>query len=170
MLKSTSGTEPPPPLHTRDATPVKSKVALRLTASQGVDYCSTARTVYLSHHREGHRCCTGHRMTVDTLYVIITTQVPLHIFFCEFSTTKNFIMQQQITRKHFVKHRQTSKHITDISMLYKEVKNPEGTFHFLRHHTHNSEDKSDYVQPKGQCRVKWNTSLADLRGQNSTNA
>ena len=70
------------------------------------------------------------------------------------STSKNSIMQQQRTRKHFMKHRQNSKQITDISMLCKEVKNPEGTFHFLRQHTHNSEDKSDYAQPEGQCRVK----------------
>ena len=81
MLKTTSGTEPSLPPHTRDAAPIKSKVALRLTASQGVDYHSTACTVYLSHHRGGHRRHTGHRMVVDTLYVVITAQVPLHIFF-----------------------------------------------------------------------------------------
>ena len=79
MLKSTSGTEPSLPLHTRDTAPVKSKVALRLTASQGIDYHSTARTVYLSHHQGGHRCRTGHRTVIDTLYVVITAQVPLHI-------------------------------------------------------------------------------------------
>ena len=79
MLKSTSGTEPSPPPHTRDAAPVKSKVAPRLTASQGVDYHSTVRTVYLSHHRGGHRHPTGHRTVVDTLYVVITAQVPLHM-------------------------------------------------------------------------------------------
>ena len=79
MLKSTSGTEPSLPPHTRDATPVKSKVAPRLTASQGIDYHSTACTVYLSHHRGGHRRHTGHRTVVDTLYVVITAQVPLHI-------------------------------------------------------------------------------------------
>ena len=80
MLKSTSGTEPPPLPHTHVAAPVKSKVAPRLTALQGVDYHSTARTVYLSHHRGGHRRRTGHRTVVDTLYVVITAQVPLHIF------------------------------------------------------------------------------------------
>ena len=79
MLKSTSGTEPSPPPHTHDATPVKSKVALQLTALQGIDYHSTACTVYLSHYREGHRCRTGHRTIIDTLYVVITAQVPLHI-------------------------------------------------------------------------------------------
>ena len=80
MLKSTSGTEPSPLPHTRDVTPVKSKVAPRLTASQGVDYHSMARTVYLSHHRGGHRRRTGHCTVVDTLYVVITAQVPLHKF------------------------------------------------------------------------------------------
>ena len=80
MLKSTSGTEPPLPPHTRDAAPIKSKVALRLTASQGIDYRSMARTAYLSHHQEGHRCHTGCCTTIDTLYVVITTQVPLHMF------------------------------------------------------------------------------------------
>ena len=80
MLKSTSGTEPSLPLHTRDAAPIKSKVALWLTASQGVDYHSTVHTVYLSHHRGGHRCRMGHRTIVDTLYVVITAQVPLHMY------------------------------------------------------------------------------------------
>ena len=79
MLKSTSRTEPLPPPHTHDAAPVKSKVALWLTASQGIDYHSTAHTVYLSHHQGGHCHCTGHRTIVDTLYVVITAQVPLHI-------------------------------------------------------------------------------------------
>ena len=72
MLKSTSGTEPSPPPHTRDTAPIKSKVALRLTASQGIDYHSTARTVYLSHHRGGHCRRMGHHTFVDTLYVVIT--------------------------------------------------------------------------------------------------
>ena len=80
MLKSTSRTEPPPPPDTHDAAPIKSKVALRLTASQGVDYHSTAPTVYLSHHRGGHRRRMGHRTVVDTLYVVIAAQVPLHIW------------------------------------------------------------------------------------------
>ena len=79
MLKSTSGTEPSPPPHTRDATPIKRKVALQLTALQGIDYHSMTCTVHLSHHRGGHHCCTGHRMIVDTLFVIITTQVLLHL-------------------------------------------------------------------------------------------
>ena len=81
MLKSTSGTEPPLPPHTRDAAPVKSKVAQWLTALQGVDYHSMACTVYLSHHWGGRRHCTGHRTVVDTLYFVITAQVPLHISF-----------------------------------------------------------------------------------------
>ena len=80
MLKSTSGTEPSPPPHTRDATPVKSKVALQLTALQGIDYHSMACTVYLSHHQEEHCHCMGHHMIIDTVYVIITAQVPQHIF------------------------------------------------------------------------------------------
>ena len=80
MLKSTSRTELSLLPHTHDAAPVKSKVAPQLTASQGIDYHSMARTVYFSHHREGHYCCMGHRMTVDTLYVVITAQVPLHMY------------------------------------------------------------------------------------------
>ena len=79
MLKSTSGTEPSLPLHTRDAAPIKNKVALRLTASQGIDYHSTVRTVYSSHHQEGHHCHTGRCTIVDTLYIVITAQVPLHL-------------------------------------------------------------------------------------------
>ena len=79
MLKSTSGTEPSLLLHTRDAAPVKSKVAPRLTASQSIDYHSMAHTVYSSHHREGHRCRTGHRMIVEALYIVITARVPLHM-------------------------------------------------------------------------------------------
>ena len=80
VLKSTSRTEPSPPLHTRDAAPIRSKVAPQLTALQGVDYRSTVHTVYSSHHREGHRCRTGHCTSVITLYIVITTQVPLHMF------------------------------------------------------------------------------------------
>ena len=79
MLKSTSRTEPSPPLHTRDAAPVKSKVAQRLTALQGIDYHSMVHTVYLSYHWGGHRHHTGHRTIIDTLYVIITAQVLLHL-------------------------------------------------------------------------------------------
>ena len=79
MLKSTSGTEPPPLLHTCDASPVKSKVAPQLTASQGVDYHSTVHTVYLSHHREGHHHRMGHHTVINTLYIVITTLVPLHL-------------------------------------------------------------------------------------------
>ena len=79
MLKSTSGTEPSPPPHIRDTAPVKSKVALQLTALQGIDYHSTACTVYLSHHRGGHHCHMGHHTIVDTLYIVITAQVLLHM-------------------------------------------------------------------------------------------
>ena len=79
MLKSTSGTEPSPPPHTRDTAPLKSKVAPQLTASQGIDYHSMAHTVYTSHHWEGHHHRTGHQTIVNTLYVIITAQVPLHL-------------------------------------------------------------------------------------------
>ena len=68
MLLSTSGTRTTPPLHSSDAAPIKSKVALRLTAAQGIDYYSTVHTVPTSLHREGHR----RRTVVDTLYVIIT--------------------------------------------------------------------------------------------------
>ena len=83
MLKSTSGTEPSLPPHTHDAAPVKSKVAPRLTALQGIDYHSMARTVYSSHHQEGHCHCMGHHMIVATLYVVITAQVLLHMDHCE---------------------------------------------------------------------------------------
>ena len=79
MLKSISGTEPPLLLHTHDATPIKSKVAPQLIASQGIDYHSMACTVFSRYHQAGHHHHTGHRMSVDSLYIIITTQVPLHL-------------------------------------------------------------------------------------------
>ena len=72
MLLSTSGTRTTPLPHTRDTALVKSKVALRITAAQGVDYYSTARTVPMSLHWEGHRHRTNRRTVVDTLYVVIT--------------------------------------------------------------------------------------------------
>ena len=72
MLSSTSGTKTTPPPHTCDAAPGESKVAPRLTAAQGVDYYSTARTVPTSLHREGHRRHTNRHTVVDTLYVVIT--------------------------------------------------------------------------------------------------
>ena len=80
MLKSTSGTEPSLLPHTRDAAPVKSKVAPQLTALQGIDYHSTAHTVYWSHHQEGHCHHMGHCTIVNALYVIIIAQVLLHMF------------------------------------------------------------------------------------------
>ena len=92
MLKSTSRTEPPLPPHTRDAAPIKSKVALQLTALQGIDYHSMTRTVYLSHHRERDRCHMGHCTIVNTLYIVITTQVLLHMYpVLTSETTNNFI-------------------------------------------------------------------------------
>ena len=72
MLLSTSGTRTTPLPHTSDAASVKSKVAPRITAIQGVDYYSMAHTVPMSLHREGHRCRTDRRTVVDTLYVVIT--------------------------------------------------------------------------------------------------
>ena len=72
MLLSTSGTRTTLPPHTRDAAPIKSKVAPRITAAQGVDYYSTARTVPTSLYREGHRCHTNCHTVIGTLYIIIT--------------------------------------------------------------------------------------------------
>ena len=72
MLLSTSGTRTTPLPHTCDATPIKSKVAPQLTAAQGIDYYSMARTVPTSLHREGHRCCMDRHTVVDTLYIVIT--------------------------------------------------------------------------------------------------
>ena len=80
MLKSTSRTEPSLPPHTRDTAPVKSKVAPRFTASQGIDYHSTARTVFSSHHQGRHCFHTGHCTSVNTIHVVITAQVPLHMY------------------------------------------------------------------------------------------
>ena len=80
MLLSTSGTRTTPLPHTRDATPIKSKVAPRLTATQGIDYYSTACTVPTSLHREGHHHRTDCRTVVDTLYVVITAlRFPLQL-------------------------------------------------------------------------------------------
>ena len=68
MLLSTFGTRTTSPPHTRDAAPVKSKVALQLTAEKGIDYYSMAHAVPTSLHQKGH-----HRRTVvNTLYIIIT--------------------------------------------------------------------------------------------------
>ena len=72
MLLSTSGTRTTPPPHTRDAAPIKSKVAPQITAAQGIDYYSMARTVPTSLHQEGHRCRMNRHMVIDTLYVVIT--------------------------------------------------------------------------------------------------
>ena len=72
MLLSTSGTRTTLLPHTRDAAPVKSKVALRLTAAQGVDYYSMEHTDPTSLHQEGHHRHMNHHMVVDTLYIIIT--------------------------------------------------------------------------------------------------
>ena len=80
MLLSTSGTRTTLPLHTRDTAPVKSKVAPRLTAAQGIDYYSTARTVPMSLHREGHHHRTNRLTVVDTLYIVIT--VPRSHYTC----------------------------------------------------------------------------------------
>ena len=95
-LKSTSGTEPSPLPHTCDTTPLKSKVAPRLTASQGIDYYSTARTVDSCHHQEGDRCRTDRHTSVDTPYVVITAPVPLHIV--KSSWTKIITSHQQRKR------------------------------------------------------------------------
>ena len=71
--------EPPPPPLTSDAAPVESKVAPQLTALQGVDYRSTASTVNPSQYQEGDHCHMVCCTSVNTLYVIITAQVPLHM-------------------------------------------------------------------------------------------
>ena len=79
-LESNSRTEPPPPPPlTSDAAPVESKVAPQLTALQGIDYHSMASTVNPSEYQEGDCCCTVCCMSVNTQYVIITAQVPLHM-------------------------------------------------------------------------------------------
>ena len=72
MLSSTSRTRITPLPHTSDAAPIKSKVAPRITAAQGIDYYSTARTVPTSLHWEGHRRHMNRRTVVGTLYVVIT--------------------------------------------------------------------------------------------------
>ena len=79
LLESNSGTEPPAPPLTSDATPVESKVALQLTALQGIDYSSMASTVNPSQYQERDHHRMVRRTSVDTLYVIITTQVLLHM-------------------------------------------------------------------------------------------
>ena len=69
-LKSNSRAEPLPLRLT--------KVAPRLTALQGVDYCSMASTVK-PRDQERDRHCTVCHTSVDTLYVVITARVPLHM-------------------------------------------------------------------------------------------
>ena len=78
-LESNYGMEPPLTMLTSDAAPVESKVALRLTALQGVNYCSTAITANPSQYQKGDHCCMVHCMSSNTLYIVITTQVPLHM-------------------------------------------------------------------------------------------
>ena len=78
-LESNSGTEPRPLPLTSDATPVESKVALQLTALQGIDYHSTASTANPSQYQEGDCCHMVHHMSVDALYITITTQVLLYM-------------------------------------------------------------------------------------------
>ena len=91
MLLSTSGTRTTLPQHTRDAAPVKSKVAPRITAEQGVDYYSMARTVPTSLHQEGHHRRTNRRTVVDTLYVIITTPRSRYIWHPWVGTSKRIV-------------------------------------------------------------------------------
>ena len=80
MLLSSSGTRTTLPPHTRDAAPIKSKVALQLTAAQGIDYYSMVRTVPASLHREGHRRHRNRRMVIDTLYIVITAPRSHYIY------------------------------------------------------------------------------------------
>ena len=78
-LKSNSGMEPPPLTLTSDTAPVKSKVEKQLTVLQGVDYCSTASTVNPCDHQERDCHHTVCHLSVDTLHIVITTQIPLHL-------------------------------------------------------------------------------------------
>ena len=82
MLLSTSGTRTTLLPHTHDAAPVKSKVALRIKATQGIDYYSTAHTVPTSLHREGHRRHMNRRTVVDTLYIVITAPRSRYTYKC----------------------------------------------------------------------------------------
>ena len=59
-----------------DATPVKSKVTLRLTALQGIGMLHTHSKHF---HQEGICCCAGYHMCIYYLCVLITTQFPLHM-------------------------------------------------------------------------------------------
>ena len=96
MLLSTSGTRTTPLLHTRDTAPIKSKVALRLTAAQGVDYYSTARTVPTSLHWEGHHRHTNHRTVIDTLYIVITAPRSRYIYMFPYFTHIAFTFQYML--------------------------------------------------------------------------
>ena len=102
MLLSTSGTRTTPLLHTCDAAPVKSKVAPQITAAQGIDYYSMARTVPMSLHREGHCRHTNRHMVVDTLYVIITTPRS-HYIWCPWVGTSKGIVCGSYVRSAGVK-------------------------------------------------------------------
>ena len=72
-LESNSGMEPSLPPLTSDATPVESKVALQLTALQGIDYHSMASTANPSQYQEGDHHRMVCRTSIDTLYIVITT-------------------------------------------------------------------------------------------------
>ena len=86
MLSSTSGTRTTLLLHTHDAAPIKSKVALQLTAKQGIDYYSMARTVPMSLHQEGHRCHTDHHTVVYTPHIVITMPRSRYTYLVFFTT------------------------------------------------------------------------------------
>ena len=91
MLLSTIGTRTTPPPNTIDAAPIKSKVAPRITAVQGVDYYSMACTVPMSLHREGHHHHTDRHTVVDTLYVVITAPRSCYIWHPWVGTSKRIV-------------------------------------------------------------------------------
>ena len=66
--------EPPPLLLTHDAAPILSKVALWLTALQGIGYSSILSTTCFSHYQEGDHCHMKCFTCIDTLYVLITVR------------------------------------------------------------------------------------------------
>ena len=96
MLLSTSGTRTTLLPHTCDAAPVKSKVALQLTATQGIDYYSMVCTVPMSLHREGHCCRTNCHTVVDTLYAVITTLRSRYIWRPWVGTSKRIVCRSYI--------------------------------------------------------------------------
>ena len=79
-LLSNPRTEPSLPLLNSDATPIKSKVALQLTALPCVDYSSMVSTTDNHYYQEWDHHHMEYSMCIDSLCIIIIAQFLLHMY------------------------------------------------------------------------------------------